>query len=72
MVSAMIATSGHTLQAVCYAQYCAKATRNYEPRLDDLRYMASLYPSGQQMSAKPKFAWGSITKFSNPSLVKRA
>ena len=46
------------MQAVRYAQYCAKAIRNYEPRLEDLSYMASLYPSGQQMSAKPKFAWG--------------
>ena len=58
VVSAMIATSGHTLQVVRYAQRCTKVIGDYEPRLDDLSYMASLYPSGQQMSPKPKFAWG--------------
>jgi hypothetical protein len=58
VVSAMIATSGHTLKVVRYAQYCARYIRDFEPKLDDLNYMASLYPPGQQMSHKPKFAWG--------------
>jgi hypothetical protein len=53
----MIATSGHTVKVVRYAQYCAKVIRDYEPKLDDLTYMASLYPTGQQMSPKPKFSW---------------
>ena len=58
VVSAMIATSGHTLKVVRYAQSCAKVIRDFDPKLDDLTYMASLYPQGQQMSPKPKFAWG--------------
>jgi hypothetical protein len=58
MVPALIATSGHTLTVVRYAQYCAKVIRDFEPKLDDLAYMASLYPQGKQMSPKPKFAWG--------------
>ncbi|HXZ17305.1 MAG TPA: hypothetical protein VEH77_15305, partial [Roseiarcus sp.] len=44
VVSAMIATSGHTLQVVRYAQHCAKVIRDFDPKLDDLIYMASLYP----------------------------
>jgi hypothetical protein len=58
VVPALIATSGHALTVVRYAQYCAKVIRDLEPKLDDLTYMASLYPHGLQMSPKPKFAWG--------------
>ena len=58
VLSAGIATSGHTDRVIRYAQHCARYIRYFEPKLDDLTYMASLYPQGQQMSAKPKFAWG--------------
>ncbi|UGX98705.1 hypothetical protein G6321_00027765 [Bradyrhizobium barranii subsp. barranii] len=58
MVSALIANSGHTFTVVRYAQDCAKIIRDLGPKLDDLAYMASLYPHGKQMSPKPKFAWG--------------
>lgn len=58
VVPALIATSGHTVQVVRYAQQCAKIIRDFEPKLDDLVYMASLYPPQQPMSKKPKFSWG--------------
>ncbi len=58
VVPTMIATSGHTVKVVRYAQYCAKVIRDFEPKLDDWNYMATLYPQGQKMSPKPKFAWG--------------
>jgi hypothetical protein len=58
VIPAMIATSGHTIQVVRYAQHCAKVIRNLEPKLDDLTYMRSLYPQGLQVPPKPKFAWG--------------
>ncbi len=58
VVSSMIATSGHSLQVVSYAQRCARLIRDIEPKIDDLTYMASLYPKGLRMSPKPKFEWG--------------
>lgn len=58
VIPAMIATSGHTVMVVHYAQQCARIIRDFEPKLDDLDLMASLYPPGQQMSSQPKFSWG--------------
>ena len=58
VVPAMIATSGHTVMVVHYAQQCARIIRDFEPKLDDLDLMASLYPPEQQMSSQPKFSWG--------------
>jgi hypothetical protein len=57
-IPALITTSGHALKVVRYAQYCARIIRDFEPKLDDLKYMESLYPQGQQMAPKPKFEWG--------------
>jgi hypothetical protein len=57
VVMGNIATSGHSVHAVRYAQRCARIIRDFEPKLDDLNYMASLY-LGQQMPPKPKFEWG--------------
>jgi hypothetical protein len=37
-----------TLKAVRYAQYCARYIRDFEPKFDDLNYMASLYPPGSR------------------------
>jgi hypothetical protein len=56
-VPALITTSGHA--AVRYAQHCSKLIHHYEPILGDLALAASLHPTGQQMSATPKFSWGS-------------
>jgi hypothetical protein len=58
VVMGNIATSGHSVHVVRYAQRCARTIRDFEPKLDDLNYMGSLYRQGQQMPPEPKFAWG--------------
>ena len=58
VIPAMIATSGHTVHVVRYAQDCARIIRDFEPKLDDLAYVATLYPPGLAMPPKPKFGWG--------------
>jgi hypothetical protein len=58
VIAGMISTSGHTTQSVRYAQQCARLIGKLEPKIDDLPYMATLYPPGRQMSPKPKFSWG--------------
>jgi hypothetical protein len=50
------AASCHSIHVVLYASCCAVIIRDLEPKLDDLNYMATLYPQGQPMSPKPKFS----------------
>ncbi len=58
VVPAMIATSGHTVHVVRYAQRCAKLIRDIEPKLDDPTYLSTLYqpPQGAPKS-KPEWAF---------------
>jgi hypothetical protein len=58
VVPAMIATSGHTVHVVRYAQRCAKLIRDIEPKIDDPNYLKSLYqpPPGAPKS-KPEWAF---------------
>jgi hypothetical protein len=57
VVEGLIATSGHNLHVVHYAQECAKIIRDYERKLDDPNFVKRLYPSGERAPAKPKFEW---------------
>jgi hypothetical protein len=57
VVTGPIATSGHNMQVVRYAQQCAKTIRDYEAKLDDPNFVKGLYPPGEQALAKPKFEW---------------
>lgn len=58
MIGGMITTSGHSLDVVRYAQACGKMIWDFDPKLNDLSYMASLYPPATAMSPRPKFSWG--------------
>lgn len=58
VVSAMIATSGHALPVVRYAQDCARIIRKIEPKLDEPEYVKSLYNPPEEMPAKSKLSWG--------------
>jgi hypothetical protein len=57
VVMGPIASSGHNMHVVRYAQHCAKTIRDYEVKLDDPDFVKSLYPSGEQALAKSKFEW---------------
>lgn len=57
MVSAMIATSGHAIHVVRYAQDCARIIREIEPKLDDPEYVKSLYSPPEEAPAKSKLSW---------------
>jgi hypothetical protein len=57
VTSAMIATSGHTLRVVRYAQKCARIIREIEPKLDDPEYVKSLYNPPTEAPAKSKLSW---------------
>jgi hypothetical protein len=58
VVSAMIATSGHAVHVVRYAQDCARVVRDIEPKLDDPEYVRSLYNPPEEAPAKSKLSWG--------------
>ena len=58
VVPAMIATSGHTLHVVQYAQHCAQIIREFEPKLDDPEYVRNLYTPPEEAPAKSKVSWG--------------
>jgi hypothetical protein len=57
MVPAMIATSGHAVHVVRYAQDCARVIREIEPKLDDPEYVKSLYSPPEEAPAKSKLSW---------------
>ncbi|MGJ4945022.1 hypothetical protein ACQR1W_30965 [Bradyrhizobium sp. HKCCYLS1011] len=58
VVPAMIATSGHTVHVVRYAQDCARIIREFEPKLDDSEYVKSLYSPPEDAPATSKLSWG--------------
>lgn len=57
VVSAMIATSGHAIHVVRYAQDCARIIREIEPKLDDPEYVKSLYSPPEKAPDKSKLSW---------------
>lgn len=58
VVPGMIASSGHAVHAVRYAQDCARIIREIEPKLDDAEYVKSLYNPPEEAPAKSKLSWG--------------
>lgn len=58
VISAMIATSGHSTSLVLKAQEYFKVLREIEPKLDDLSYVKDLYEKAcLPVPAKPKLRW---------------
>lgn len=57
IIGAMIATSGHTVQAVQHAMDCHRVIAQVEPKLDDPVFVTSLYPQGVAAPAKPRPEW---------------
>lgn len=57
VVTAMIATSGHPVHVVRYAQHCARTIRKIDPNLDDPEYVKSLYTPPEEAPAKSKLSW---------------
>ena len=51
-----ITTSGHPMAVTFAAQRHVQIMREIDPKLDDLDYVRSLYPSGA-IPAKPKLKW---------------
>jgi hypothetical protein len=60
VVSGLIATSGHAVHAVRYAQRCALMIRDVEPKLDEPDFVKSLYHQPEEAPANPKPNWGFV------------
>jgi hypothetical protein len=57
IISALIATSGHAVQAVHYVGQCHRVIAEIEPQLDDPAFVKTLYPSGVEAPAKSQIEW---------------
>jgi hypothetical protein len=54
-----VATSGHSMQVINYANRCARTVFHIDPKLDDRSYVEDFYAtSGRPVPAKTKLAWG--------------
>ena len=56
-IAGAIATSGHTLQSVRYADHCSYLVREIEPKLDDPDFMRSLYAHPKDAPRQSKPEW---------------
>lgn len=52
-----IATSGHAVKVVVYAQECARIICDIEPKLNDPNYLKSLYGPPDEARGKSKVSW---------------
>jgi hypothetical protein len=59
-ISNMIATSGHTVHSVRYAQHCMRLIGQLEPKLDDRDFVRGLYKHKEEAPDKPKPEWAVI------------
>jgi hypothetical protein len=57
VIPAMIATSGHAVHVVRYAQRCAQIIAQFEPKLDDSEFVQSLYQPAEEPPTKSKLRW---------------
>jgi hypothetical protein len=57
VVRGSIATSGHKLHVVRYAQHCARLIKELEPKLDDPEFVRGLYKPLEEAPVKPKPEW---------------
>ena len=59
VIGTSIATSGHSMHVVRYAQRCARTIFDVDPKLDDHDYIERLYEmAGRAAPDKLKLAWG--------------
>jgi hypothetical protein len=57
IVSGIIATSGHSLPIVRYAQVCARIISEIEPKLDGREFIRNLYTSPGEAPSRSKLSW---------------
>lgn len=57
VVMGNIATSGHSIHVVRYAQLCARWVNELEPKLNDLEFVRGLYRPREEAPTKPKPEW---------------
>jgi hypothetical protein len=57
LVGALIATSGHMVQAVHHATECHRVIAHVEPQLDDPGFIRTLYPPEVEAPTRPRVEW---------------
>jgi hypothetical protein len=58
VVRAAVASSGHPIHVVRYAQACVREMRTIEPKLDDHTELVEFYKAtGREIPKQPKFVW---------------
>jgi len=59
IVSAAIATSGHTVHCVRYAAHCARLVQHCDSMLDDRNFVESMFAQASiEAPSKARFVWG--------------
>lgn len=59
VIMGAIATSGHTIQVVRYAQHCARTIADIDTKLDDRSFFEPFFAkSGRSAPKQPKWDWG--------------